>query len=458
MTQPDVVVCIEHVARELDIACALRSLARARHGLSVDVLVMAQDLEAALAIRRPQVAVVPFCCCRQDFGVRNLLRRCPGVPVVNLAFEQLLSAGNRAFRLPHDEVAREDVLHLAAGDFFAEWLLESGVVPRNVLKIGSIAYQMYRQPYRAVFESRRAELAKAHNLDPERPWVFFPENFSAAFMSPAHIRLRLRYGYDRHALQAYVDYARGSFEDTAQWCREAAELGHVELVLRPRPALSKSVFLDALRDKLGPLPGEHFHVIKDGSVREWILASQIVVSTYSSTLVEAALAGKPSYLLAPRDIPESAGVDWHAAASKISTRETFLDLMESPARAESAGELARWAEERFLSQGDALGNLTGVLAEITAGVREAPRLRHMGSVATIKDHLQGGLKKLERHCRGLLRPRRRRVFGHECDHVTTAEIEHRTHVWDLALGHATAGGEPPPVGTSTNGVLTVPAH
>ncbi len=118
--QPEIVYCIEHVARELDIACAVRHLARARYGLHVDVLVLARNLEAALAQRNPAVVAVPFFRSRGDYGVQTVLRRCPGVPIVNAACEQLLSPGNRRFRMPADRIARNDTLHVAAGAFFRQ--------------------------------------------------------------------------------------------------------------------------------------------------------------------------------------------------------------------------------------------------------------------------------------------------------------------------------------------------
>ena len=45
MRHTDVLWIVEHVARELDVACAVRHLAAARHGLTVEVVPQTADLQ-----------------------------------------------------------------------------------------------------------------------------------------------------------------------------------------------------------------------------------------------------------------------------------------------------------------------------------------------------------------------------------------------------------------------------
>ena len=61
------------------------------------------------------------------------------------------------------------------------------------------------------------------------------------------------------------------------------------------------------------------HFIKEKSVREWIMASDMVISSLSTSLVEAAIAGKPAYLLEPYPCPEFLQVDWQDYITTIST-------------------------------------------------------------------------------------------------------------------------------------------
>jgi len=432
--QPDIVVCIEHVAREFHLACAIRYLARARYGLAVQVLSLSQDLEAALANLRPHVVTVPFCRSRQDFGIETILERCPQARLVNLACEQLLNRGSRVFRLPADSLARREVTHVAAGDFFRQWLLQARVPPENVVTAGSLTCEMYRRPYRTLFESRRDELARMHGLDSNRPWVFFPENFSAAFMSAAHRRFRQRRGFRARDLRAYIAYSQATFRQVAPWCVAAASLGTVELIVRPRPAIDADVFARNLQDAAGSLPRERLHLIKSGNVREWIHASQLVVSNYSSTLVEAAVAGKPAFLLSPVDLPESALMDWYCWAERLSDREAFLQVLLQADDVRPPTRLAQWADRNLLPHGDAIANVTALLADICQGRRMAPcptgQPRWSRATQRFRKHLRRG----ERQLRDLLLPGRKSCFVHSSDRISPQAVEACTRQWEQILG------------------------
>lgn len=436
MKPPEVLYCIEHVARELDTACAVRSTARRRYGTDTHIHVLAGELDSVFERHRPRLIVVPYCTSRKA-APWQILERWPGVPILNVACEQLFSQGNRRFRMPKDDFARQGVLHVAAGDFFRDWLLESGVPGDNILSAGSMAYQMYRRPYRRFFESRREMFAATHGLDASLPWVLLPENFGAAFFSKSHIRQRVRGGYDRHELAAYVEYAKGSFRDIAIWCREAAAAERVQLIIRPRPAVSRDVFVRAFEDVAGPCRSRNLHFIKDGNVQEWIHASQLVVSSFSTTLLEAAVAGKPAYLLAPIAAPETALSEWHEVAPTVSTQHAFLELVSKGGEVAADDRLGCWADQNLLAHGDAIENVAHVLHEICTGVRTAPIPSRLALSQVIAKVTMNALRETERFCRHHLRPHRRRAFGHEGDVINRREIDRRTEQWDELLAEAT---------------------
>lgn len=436
MKPPEVLYCIEHVARELDTACAVRAIARRRHGTDTHIHVLASQLDSVFERHAPRIIVVPYCTSRKA-SPWQVFERWPGVPILNVACEQLFSQGNRRFRLPKDDFARQGVLHVAAGDFFRNWLLESDVPGDNILSAGSMAYQMYRRPYRRFFESRREAFATTHGLDPSLPWVLLPENFGAAFFSKSHIRQRVRGGYDRTELAAYVEYAKQSFRKIAVWCREAVATEKVELIIRPRPAVSRDVFVRAFEDVAGPCRSKNLHFIKDGNVQEWIHASQLVVSSFSTTLLEAAVAGKPAYLLAPIPAPETASSEWHDFAPVVSTQRDFLELVNRAGEATVDDRLGQWADRNLLAHGDAIENVAGVIHEICEGTRIPPTPSRSTLPQVAARAILNALRQPERFYRHRLRPQRRRVFGHECDVIGRQQIDRRTEQWDELLTEAT---------------------
>ena len=433
MQQPAILYCIEHVARELDIACIIRHTLRERYGLDALIQPFAGDLAAALAPVRPQLIVVPFCRTRRDYGLEVVVRRFPQVPIINLAFEQLLSRGNRQHRVPSDVLSRNCVTHIASGSFFRQWLETAGVPREHIVTTGSMTCQLYREPYAWMYESCRDRLAQQYGLDAERPWIFFPENFAAAFFSKSQIRFRRRRGYNPQSLAEYVDHTRRSFDELAGWCADAAAANNIELIIRPRPAVSQTVFEQAFLRAAGCVQPKHLHFIKAGDVREWIFASQAVVSSYSSTIVEAAIAGKPVHLLLPVPIPRAAGAQWLEIAPTIRGRDEFLSVTSSPAANPPDSALRDWAEANLLAHGDALGNVARLLAESCHGERMLPSPAAPPIWRAGIDTVREALKRSERVVRRRLPGRRPRIIGHECDLATRHDIESRCADWQRCL-------------------------
>ena len=170
----DVLLFVEYVARELDIACAVKYLAAEQHQVTVEIAAVSWDLAATLRRYHPKVVAVPYCysALPEDPGVHQMLTAWPGAVYLNLAYEQVYQRINQRFKLPRDAFAREHVLHHAWGDFYAESLREHGVPEAHVVVNGNPSYALYRPPYQAYFEASRTDLARRYGLDPEKRWVF----------------------------------------------------------------------------------------------------------------------------------------------------------------------------------------------------------------------------------------------------------------------------------------------
>ena len=420
MIQPDVLYCIEHVGRELAIAAAVRHVAMHRYGVDVEVISLPHHAHLAADVYRPKLITVPGFLSRRGYGA-------------NAHLEQLFSRSNRVFRMPKDAVAREDVLHVAAGDFFKQWLSSSGVPQQNIIVVGSLPCQLYQSPYRNYFEVPKERLAKSHGLDPNKPWVLLAENFSAAFFSRSHIRHRLRHGYDKQALEEYVSFTQVAFQEIMRWCAAAALDGEVELIVRPRPAMSTERLIAATKSVVRNLPTRHLHFIKKDDLRSWVLASQMVISSYSTVLIEAAVARKPTLLLTPRQIPHSSSSEWQASAISVSEIDDFRYRLASTDTAMPDPGLLRWANDTLLVHGDAIENLARTLAEIVTGDRFAPTIREPSAWVKLSDRIRDGLKQGEMFARRHLRPRRKRAYNYDADLFDAAHVEAATARWSEVL-------------------------
>ncbi|OHB82074.1 MAG: hypothetical protein A2W31_13175 [Planctomycetes bacterium RBG_16_64_10] len=432
---------VEHVARELDIACILRHLLATRYDINIHVASIHFDLHSALCKMRPRLVITPFFYFASDANLQYLLAGAAGARLVNLAFEQLLSRGNRAFKRPQDAVVRHHVLHLASGPAFRDFLCEHGVLPSNVRIVGSLPLGLYRTPYRRHADGRRRALAQRFGLSEDQPWIFFPENYSAAFLSDRDIEFRIRQGFDRGDAYDYRRFARRSFATVMPWCWQAARQGTAELILRPRPATARAALLGACREVTGAAPPPNLHCIKEGSVREWNLASDIVLSSYSSTVVEAAVAGKPAYLLVPERFPEYMHSDWLDHAPQLTSADDLMALVRDPGRAQPAVALADWAATQLAGHDDPFAVAAEVISHAYWGRAPAPpRPPGRSWSATIS-------RRIRCHVRALTSRRRQGHYQYEHDHFDAATVGQTTAQWAALLddrGPVSAAAGPHP--------------
>jgi surface carbohydrate biosynthesis protein len=426
----DILLFVEHVARELDTACAVKHLVTTRHKLNIQLASMTWDLGATLNRYLPKVVALPYCYSISDLGTHRIIAAWPDAHYVNLAYEQLFAKINKAHKVPRDVFARNWVLHHAWGDFYGGFLVENGTDPRNIAVNGNPSYELYRPPYRDYFESRQ-DLGKRFGLDPRKRWVFVPENYGVAFMTERQILVR--YGDSRmgDALE-FRDFAANSFRQAARWWRDACEKNGIELILRPRPATPKNMMVEAL-ERDGPLP-PNLHVTKDGTVREWILAGDVVVSSYSTTLIEASVACKPILMMAPIPFPEYLLADWNNLVPKVQTEDAFLDAVAARTDlSETYKPLQAWAHQSMLSRGDAIRGMADLLASVRKGERFAPGPPGVDILKTKPR------EPLPKKLRGLLRRtinavRRTPGKTWEGDRISPADVSTRISRWATILG------------------------
>jgi len=372
MRDVDVVWLVEHVARELDVACAVRYLAEQRYGLTVEILPLTRNAKEVCAEYRPRVVAIPYAYNATSAGVGNFLSHWREPVYVNLSWEQLFYEAHLAAKAPSDAWAQNHVIHHAWGDFYKTYLIAHNVPEENIFVNGQPAYMLYSEPYCRYFPTR-ADMAARFQLDRERRWIFFPENYGWGFKSQQDLAMRVKDGqFDRETLRTMSSFCQDSLKEVLQWVKEAASNGSVEFVLRPRPATRRRDFVMFVQQAIGPLP-ERLHIIKDGTVREWIMASDVVLSSFSTSLIEAAVAGKPAYMVEPIPIPDPLGAAWYAHVIRLKTRQAFLSSCLDKPDPLASRPLQTWARAELLGRGDPILNLVDFLHSLCLpGARRPP--------------------------------------------------------------------------------------
>lgn len=427
----DILWCVEHVARELDVACAVAAILRSR-GVDVAIESLVFNRDELTRRYRPRIVAVPYFYSAGDLGVHDLCLAMPSSRFVNLAFEQLFSKGNMRFKRPRDVSAQEHVMHLSSGSDFSDFLTASGVCARHQGVTGSLPMGLYRHPYQNYFAGYRTRFAKKFGLDNDLPWIFFPENFGAAFFSDRELQVRVDLGCDADEVRTYRSHSQKSLAETMRWCAHLARSGTAEVIVRPRPAISTDNFKKAVRGVLGTLPKANLHFIKDSTVRHWVLAAETTVSTFSSTVVEAAVAGRPASLLAPEPLPESMHCSWHDHADQIADQEAFMELPSRCWQAERDGPLADWTARQLLSTGDPIEATAHAFTSILQGQQRAPTLPNSPLGKRVR-----GLAKLR--WRGFVRRNLARCgvvqqkTTHHNDLFTQSQVQQRIDRWAQLL-------------------------
>lgn len=361
MREIDVVYLYENVAREMDVACAVTAILQQRHGLSVEIVQWPQSVPRLYGAVTPRVVILPFCYFEHSFDCLLEWRK---AVFVNLSWEQLFYRGNIQAKTPRGTFAVQHVLHHAWSEDYARFARQQSIPDEHVFVNGQPAYTLYDQPYRQYFH-QRAELASRHRLDPGKRWVFFPENYNWAFYSDQMLKFFLDAGQSPEEVMEMREFCSRSFQEVMQWLANLARTGEVEVIVRPRPSTSMDEFAAAVGKVLPEMP-RSMHVIQAESVREWILASEVVVSSHSTSLIEAAVAGKRTWMLAPFEMPEALRQVWHGLVPRIRTEHDLIDACLLPGQ-DHQKELEQWARSTLMSSGDAIEALAAYILRVVRG-------------------------------------------------------------------------------------------
>lgn len=441
MVQVDFLYFIEHKARELDLACVVKHLIQTHHNLSVEIRSIVLDLERTLQQFQPSVVVLPYCVSVKSLNIEKILEQWPDAKYIDLAYEQLLGDAQKKFKAPADEFSRDYVVHQAWGEFFKNFLIESGVPDHNIVVNGNPSYALYQDPYKEFFGDVRIALSNKFGLNPAKKWAFIPENYGWAFFENHMLRDRIKRGFDPAQAYAYREFAIDSLRKATEWWYVGVELDQIELIVRPRPAVPREMFIDKMQELVGPLPSR-LHIIKDGSVREWILASNLVFSSISTTLLEAAIARKNLYMLMPYPIPEFIHVEWNDLATKIETEDAFLDILDQDENHTNWEPLQAWITEKMLSHGDPIRNQAQFFRSVYDGEFKIPAVEEIIEHG-IRSPLEKALDSIRKFLWRMmeesifvfgLRPKSQQWKPHQTDVFDIEEVEQKVTRWKEILG------------------------
>jgi hypothetical protein len=365
MREVDALFLVEHVDRELDAVTCIVEILRRDYSLECEVRNFYSDMLYCLSRYRPTVLVTPFFYSSDIHPMKDYLATWPNAAVFNMAWEQILYTMNKTVKIPKDDFAKTKVSHVCWTAKYLDFIKSMGVDRERLILAGNPVMKFYDSPYHRYFISRE-ELGRRYNLDPHRKWVLFPENYRWGFLTESQLRIFVEQGADPNFLREARDYCVRSLTNLFEWSRDLDQAGDPILILRPRPATARHE-VQAFMTRVAPEASQRIRIIKTESAREWILAADQVISSYSTTLIEASLAEKPVHVFSPEPIPQALGDEWYSLVPAIENKEKLLAALRQFPADETWRPLAGWARQTLLSAGDPFHEIAAAIARSISG-------------------------------------------------------------------------------------------
>lgn len=314
----DVIIFVEHKDRELESIEKLSETLK-ESGLKILVLSIHFHLHY-LMFYKAKVYVFPYLINRHDWPC-SLVYKMYGnsVRYLNLNWEQLLSKANIAYKKPQDEFVKNEVSHIAWNQNFKDYLILNGVRDGNVHITGNPANEILFE-MTGEYDKWRQKLSMELGLNIQKKWIFFPMNYAWAFATDSKIKSKIAKGFPADVAWDYRAYSKKCLLEFIPFVNELSKNKHTEIIIRPHPTITESDYEAVFNTEIGFVP-DNVLINKSYSIREWIVASDLIGSSWSTSVWDAYNIGKPAFLFNPYERPDWLHVWWNDTVCNISKVE-----------------------------------------------------------------------------------------------------------------------------------------
>lgn len=217
--------------------------------------------------------------------------------VVNLQWEQVLvnseTTGKKDSSWNYSGIALR-TRHICWGAENQQYLMEKFHISPEYLRIcGYLPLDFYRSELKSLSIDRQT-LFTENGLDPEKKTLLFISSFTWCGLPKSE-----EPKVDAQEIVETKAIHYESQEKIVDWFVKLAK-AHPELqiVYRPHPAEASNPLLLTHADV-----HSNFHVIPKESIRNWIMACDVLYNWCSTSMIEMYASGKPTHLLRPVAIP-----------------------------------------------------------------------------------------------------------------------------------------------------------
>ncbi|THB65932.1 MAG: hypothetical protein D6B27_07755 [Gammaproteobacteria bacterium] len=341
----DFLFLVEHEDRELSVVKEICKLLRNKGFSSV---VLSAEFHCHLfRCYKPQCVVFPYATDSDNWLVKFFSAKKDSPAFVTLNWEQLLSNANKAFKRPRGELIQKHFYHLAWSDDFKSFLVESGVAKENVEVLGNPAVELL---YRACQNNEywNGKLRDSYYIAKDKKIVFLPMNYGWAFFSDGKIKAKIEMGYDKNVAWEYRDYSQKCLKAFVGFIHEVSKNTSLHLVIRPHPSISIEQYFEIFDNQGHDIRKvNNITLTKEYTIKEWIAASDVVGSSWSTSVWDAVCIGKNGFLYTPYDRPKWLETSWNNKVPNIDKAEDVEQVMSASLEPEVApdtiiGFISEW--------------------------------------------------------------------------------------------------------------------
>lgn len=288
----DYLILYEHPVREYESILLLEAeLKRRGYSCEIHQLLGRKKLKY-ITIKRPKV-LISSCMYNSEAvnsHVYNNVGKC--AKVVNLHWEQMLSDTQENEEWFNFSGAAKNCIQTCWGEQTRQRLIAHGMKSENCPVTGAIMMDFLRPEFQGYFKTKQ-QLCEEYGLNKDQKMFLYISSFGYASMSDAEVKeLSHMAGVD---FTGFAVTNRISMQKTLEWFAKYLQKNpEIQLVYRRHPSEWASDELMKMQKKYA-----NFHVIFDGSVKQWITAADNIFIWMSTAIAEVYFANKSCHILRP---------------------------------------------------------------------------------------------------------------------------------------------------------------
>lgn len=318
----DVLFLIEHKDRELQVVQDIANTLE-ESGKSVAIFSVIFHMHKVLKLK-PKVICFPYAVSSIDWPFCLLRSYFKGSKFFHLNWEQHLFKIYRTYKAPRGDELTKDTYFLSWFGGNKDFLMENGVPSENIFVTGNPSYSRLRANLSHAEELKDQLLGQSKNK--YREVIFLPMNYSWAFSPDHKVQEKVDKGFPKDFAFTFRDFAKDEIRSFIKFLhRECKDNSELLFILRPHPSIGPQNYEEIFEELNLEIP-KNLNMRKDFSIREWLVISDIVLSSWSTTVIDAIKIGKRAALFSDKDKPEYIDMDWYSEVPLLRPNDKIKDL------------------------------------------------------------------------------------------------------------------------------------